>query len=256
MLRPWPEKLESMKSGIFFIVFLALVFSDCKAQTRFEETFAKPAWFASVKAPRISTPEEVSALWQSEKRCCENPNTLLRNNRIFYKSCFNAISAHYENEELVVLCLWLMDVGAESGQRMELARFLVDNFGHHKNSVDNCANCMTGDTVARATLDLARFESRAGSNKERSIERIEGLLDTRANEISYWVQAEIYEFLGELYLEAGPTQERLDRYKQAYARLDRVKEYNEPLERRFPPLEKIYKVLLKTAEPVKVEKED
>ena len=255
-----------MQTRTFSIVFLAFAFAGCeaptkleaptqpKAPTKFEETFSKPGWFDSVDAPEISTSAEVSALWQSEKRCCEDANTVLRNNRIFYKSCFNAIIAHYEDEELVVKCLWLMDAGAEKGQRTELARFLVDNFADHKNSVDDCANCIPADTVGRVTLDLARYESRGSHTKDGAIARIENLLDTREDEISYWVQAEIYEFLGELYLEAGLTQQRLDRYQQAYARLNRVKEFNESVERRFAPVEKIYKVMLRTAEPQNVER--
>ena len=83
------------------------------------------------------------------------------------------------------------------------------------------------------------------SNSKRvPIERIENLLDSRSDEISYWVQAEIYEFLGDIYLEDGVTPERVDRYAKAYNKLNKVKEYNEPLARRFLPIEKRYKLLL------------
>lgn len=223
--------------------------------TRFEETFSRPYWFGFVAAREINTSKEVGTLWRSERRCCGSSASLLRNNRIFYKSCYNAILAHREDEALVVKCLWLMDVGAKKGQAEKLARYLVDNFAHHKNSVDDCVNCMPGDTVARVTLDLARYESDdSHSSKERSIGRIENLLDTRADEISYWVQAEIYEFLGQLYLESGLTQQRLDRYKRAHAELSRVKESNESLARRFDPVEKYYKAMLTAAEPIEVEK--
>jgi hypothetical protein len=231
--------------AIVAIVFLAI--AGCGKPNKFEQHFTKPAWFDSLEAPEINTPEEVDALWQSEKRCCEDANTLLKNNRIFYKSCFNAISKNYDNEELVVTCLWLMDVGAESNQRIEISRFLVDNFRHHKNSVNNCANCMPGDTVARVTLDLARYESRTSNSKDQPINRIENLLDSRKDEISYWVQAEIYEFLGETYLEAGINYERLNRFKEAYNKLDKIKNYNEPLERRFAPLVKLYNLILQNA---------
>jgi hypothetical protein len=246
-----------MKSRTFCIVWLALASAGCqeattpavtRAPTKFEATFFKPAWFDSVRAPELSTAEEVSTLWQSEKRCCGmHDDEVLRNNRIFYKSCFNAISAHYEDEELVVMCLSLMDVAADPTQRTELARFLVDNFAHHKNSVEHCANCMPADRVARTTLDLARYESRESNNKQRPIERIEKLLDTREDEISYWVQAEIYEFLGQLYLESGLTQGQLSRYKNAYVRLDRLKEVNEPLKSRFEPIQKNYDLMMKIA---------
>jgi hypothetical protein len=251
-----------------FIVLLALALSGCArppdveatsrpgAPNKFEQTFSRPAWFDSIAAPEVNSSAEVSALWQSEKRCCEDPKTVLKNNRIFYKSCYNAIAAHYDDEELVVKCLWLMDGGAEKGQPEELARFLVTNFGHHRNSVDDCANCMPGDTVARVTLDLARYERAAShSSQQRAIERIENLLDSRGDEISYWVQAEIYEFLGRLYLEAGLTPDRFDRYTRAYAELNRVKEFDESVNRRLGRVESIYKAMMNAAEPVKVEVE-
>jgi hypothetical protein len=220
-----------------------------RAPTKFESTFAKPDWFDSVAAPDLATPEQVTKLWQSEKRCCgKYDEQVFKNNRIFYKSCFNAISAHYEDERLVVLCLSTMDVGAEAPERVQLARFLVDNFASHKASVENCANCMPADTVARTTLDLARYESRESNNKLGPVGRLEKLLDTREDEISYWVQAEIYEFLGELYLEAGVTPDRLSRYKTAFDRLNRLKEVNEPLNRRFEPVQKNYDLMIKLAQ--------
>jgi len=236
------------------LMLLALTFPGCKASNKFEATISRPIWFYTVDAPEVSTSAQVSKLWRSEKRCCEDDDNVAANNRIFYKSCYNAISAHYEDEALVVKCLWLMDAGAEKDQRVELYRFVVENFPGHRNRVDDCVNCMPGDTVARVTLDLARIESY--DSKERGIGRIENLLDTRENEISYWVQAEIYESLGRLYLEAGLTSERLDRYKRAYARLDVVKESNEPLQRRFAPLEKLYEAMMAEADPttVKLEK--
>jgi len=236
-----------MQINKVIIAIFFLIIAGCGKPNKFEQNFTKPTWFDSLEAPEINTSEEVDALWHSEKRCCEDANILLKNNRIFYKSCFNAISKHYEDEELVVKCLWLMDVGAESNQRIELSRFLLDNFGHHKNSVNNCANCMPGDTVARVTLDLATYESRTSNSKDQPIKRIENLLDSRRDEISYWVQAEIYKFLGEVYLEAGIDYERLNRFKEAYNRLNKIKDYNEPLERRFPPIVKLYNLILQNA---------
>lgn len=233
-----------MKSKIIVLVFIFLSIFGCKEKSKFEKTFDKPIWFESINAPDVNSSDEVSALWQSQKRCCEDAVKLLNNNRIFYKSCYNAVSRNYKNEELVVLCLWLMDSGADSNQSIELSRFLIENFSNHKSRVDNCANCMPGDTVARVTLEFSTYESRMSNSKRVPIERIESLLDSRSDEISYWVQAEIYEFLGDIYLEDGVTAERLGRYTKAYNKLNKVKEYNEPLARRFPPIEKRYQLLL------------
>ena len=248
---------------LFPMALVAVVFAGCaapeappvaKPPNKFTAAFAKPAWFDSIPAPDVHTAEEVSALWQSEARCCGDSSAVLENARIFYKSCYNAIAAHYDDEKLVVLCLWLMDLAADPEQTRQLASFLVENFSHHRNSVERCANCMPGDTVARVTLELAMLESRESNNKQRPIGRIESLLDRREDEISYWVQAEIYEFLGRLYLEAGLTQERLSRYEAAYGRLDRLKEINEPLKARFAPVRKIYETMTKTPLAMDVER--
>lgn len=237
-----------MKLSKIIFLLLFLVIAGCKENNKFEEKFDKPLWFNSIDAPEVNNSDEVSTLWQSEKRCCEDAATLLKNNRVFYKSCYNAISKNYNDEQMVVLCLWLMDSGADSNQRIELSKFLVENFSKHKNRVDNCANCMPGDTVARVTLELANYESRNKESKKVAIERIESLLDSRSDEISYWVQAEIYEFLGDIYLEDGITPERIDRYTKAYNKLNKVKEYNEPLANRFSPIEKRYQLLLSPPE--------
>jgi len=230
------------------LLLLALVVAGCGETNKFAQTFEKPSWFDSVNAPQVNTSQELDTLWHSGKRCCDDDSEVLRNNRIFYKSCFNAINAHNDDEDLVVKCLWLMGVGAEPRQRIELSRFLVDNYSQHKNDVSHCANCMPGDTVARVTLEVAQYESRTSNDKNQSIQRLEKLLDSRRDEISYWVQAEIYEFLGKRYLDAGITKERLGRYSDAYNELKRVKEYNQTLEKRFPPIEKLYKLISQSAQ--------
>lgn len=237
-----------MKYKTITMLMLVLTVAGCSEPNHFEQTFEKPAWFDTVEAQSLQSSSDVSALWQSEKRCCEDENTLLQNNRIFYKSCFNAIVDHYDDEELVVKCLWLMDVGAESEHKVALSRFLVDNFPHHRNDISNCANCMPADTVARVTLTLARHESRSTNDKKLPVDRIETLMDARKDEISYWVQAEIYAFLGKLYLEDGVTDERFQRFNAAYERLNRARLHNEPLARRFAQVENRYRQVSQAAE--------
>lgn len=227
------------------VIMLLFIITGCSKPNKFESEFEKPEWFDSIEAPSVHSSNEVSAVWQSEKRCCEDENTLLKNNRIFYKACFNAISDHYEDEELVVKCLWLMGIGAEPDQKVQLTRFLVQNFSHHKNSIAGCANCMPADTVARETLTLARYENTLSNTKDKSILLIENVLDNRSDEISYWVQAELYEYLGELYLDSGLNDERLARMKEVFARFNHVKKHNEPLESRYKSFEKIYQLIIK-----------
>lgn len=225
---------------LFAILLPALVLVGCSNSNKFTEHFQKPAWFDSVEAPTLGNSADVDKLWQSEARCCEDEQKLLKNNRIFYKACYNGIADHFDDEALVVKCLWLMDIGAEKQQAADLTRFLVENYSHHKNRVDDCANCMPGDTIARATLNLARIEMREAETQPQAGRRVEAVLDKRGREISYWVKAELYTFLAQRYLDEGLTPERLSRFKAGYAELDKAKEGNEALQRRFSEVQEAY----------------
>lgn len=186
---------------------------------------------------------ELDTLWRGKKRCCVDEDTLLANNREFYKACYEGIVNNAENEELVVKCLWLMDIGADNSQRIDINRFLVENFRDHKNSVDRCGNCSPGDTVARATKDLARME-RAEGQTDQAINLLEDLLDRRGGEVSLWVQTEIYEMLGGLYLKSAVSNERKDRINTAYNRLSAARREDSGVERRFERFEKTYKEVM------------
>lgn len=203
----------------------------------FEQQIQKPYWFYLVSSTRLNTSEDVSKLWQSEKRYGDDFSFNL-NSKIFYKSCYKAIVAHPEDNELVVICLRLMDLAVEESERVVIAKYLLNHFSNHRQRTDNCANCMPADRVARVTLELSQYEKY--ENPQLAIQRLEQLLDTRLDEISGWVQVEIYVSLAEQYIDAGVTDERFQRFKIAYERLKTLKETNEPVSSRFEKLELLY----------------
>jgi hypothetical protein len=164
----------------------------------FQESITKPEWFNSVNTIRIHNEKEMSELWRSEKRCCESKSKLFRNNKKFFKSCYNAITEHYEDEKLVVKCLWLMGFGEAREQDIQAKSFIVNNFPQHISSVDNCANCDTGDVYARSAHSLANYKQSKELNK--SISLIENALTTRGNDISHWIQIDMYVDLCRFYL--------------------------------------------------------
>lgn len=172
----------------------------------FEETIPRPKWFDKKAVIAVNTSQEVSALWQSKKRCCVDKKTLRENNREFYRACYQAIVNHVNNEELVVKCLWLMDTGLSGAERTQFNRFLLDNYPDHQNNITRCANCSTGDTVARVTRELAARMNREAQLDE-AILLIENLLERR-DDISLWVQLEIHETLGRFYLKQAKQQQR------------------------------------------------
>jgi len=225
------------------IVSTFTILCACGNSETFESRIPKPAWYDSIELVEINDVGELDALWRGKKRCCIDESTLLANNREFYKACYESIVNNSENEELVVKCLWLMDVGADQGQRIDINRFLLENFGDHQNSVDRCSNCSPGDTVARVTKDLARKENAQGQI-DHAITLLEDLLDSRGGEVSLWIQTEIYEELGNMYLSSALTNERKDRINTAYNRLSGVRREDNGVESRFERFENTYKEVM------------
>ena len=210
----------------------------------FTKKIPKPDWFYSVLAPDLNSISEIDSLWRGKKRCCVAESILLDNNREFYKSCYNAIINNPDNEKLVVKCLWLMDTGADGNQRTDIKRFLVNSYGTHKNSVVGCVNCAPADTVARVTQELANVEKYSG-NIDAAIRMLENLFDYRGGEISLWIQTEIYQTLGKLYMSSAVTETRKERMKNAYTKLNSVREFKENgVERRFAKFEQICKQVI------------
>ncbi len=231
---------EILLTRYLLVVLLLANLCACDNGESFESKIPQPAWYDSIELVELNSVGELDTLWRGKKRCCIDESTLLANNREFYKACYEGIVNNSENDELVVKCLWLMDVGADKDQRIEMNRFLVENFGNHKNSVKRCSNCSPGDTVARVTKDLARMENAQGQI-DHAIYLLEELLDNRRGEVSHWVQIEIYEVLANMYLSSVVTNERKDRINSAYNRLSSVRREDNGVERRFEQFEKTYK---------------
>ena len=225
------------------LILSCIILCACSNGEDFESRIGKPTWYDSIELVEINNVDELDALWRGKKRCCIDESTLLANNREFYRACYESIVNNSENDELVVKCLWLMDVGADQGQRIDINRFLVENYSNHKNSVDSCSNCSPGDTVARVTKDLARMEKSQGQI-DRAITLLEDLLDSRGGEISLWVQTEIYEALGNMYLSSAVTNERKDRINSAYNRLSGARREDNGVETRFERFENTYKEVM------------
>ena len=72
-----------------------------------------------------------------------------------------------------------------------------------------------------------------------AIELLESVFDRRGQEVSAWVQAELYTHLGKLYLKTELTTERKQRIENANERLLRVKDH-ETMKQRYPEFERVY----------------
>ena len=212
------EKRNLTISFTIILVMLASCNKPDEFQKEFEQKFPKPEWFDKIEAPSVSNAKQVTELWRSEKRCCGEPE--VKNNlKIMYKSCYNAILSFNRDEELVVGCIPKMTNAAPSPQPHALWNYLVETYPNHKKDITRCSNCMEADTIARAIHSLARYEFSSTKSASKSISMVESFMDSRGGETSPWIQAEIFVFLGKLYLEEGVTADTKLRYQTIHEKL-------------------------------------
>ena len=223
---------------ILIVLLISYITACSDSEWYMQNVNTHPAWYASTSHITLTTDDDVSTLWQSKKRCCIAQDRLDKNNREFYKSCVQAINTSRSDETLVVRCLWLMDIAVDKPRKIKIKEYLVHHYFDHQARTDNCANCMTGDIIARVSKELAYYYSL--SDPEHAIATMENVLDRRQKEISHWVLAEMYTFLGNLYIKSGYAEQRKVRFNGAYEYLSQFR-HHETLRKRMRELDKVYK---------------
>jgi hypothetical protein len=233
----------SEKKAVFFIVLVGFLFSligtfQIAKRTSLLDGVKLPEWIQAISAPAVKDESELDKLWLSRKRCCIESEVIASNQEL-YKACADAIKSHPNDEDLVVKCLWLMP-SADSGNKLDIYRLLLLKYPNHKDSLANCENCKTGDTISRATKEVAVYDASTGDpdKLESAIKMLEDVLDKRGEDTSAWVKLEIYKELGELYLRSGVTESRKKRINAAYKELDVVR-IDQSLSSRIEEFEKV-----------------
>ncbi|EAR10629.1 hypothetical protein [Reinekea blandensis] len=188
--------------------------------TEFTRAAVQPDWFNRVDAEPLTSWDDVQALWASEKRCCGDDRSVVKANRVFYKSCYRAIEAKPDDVHLVPYCLWLMDVALDYDDSIQLSRYLLEHYLFYSQPTDYCANCSPADLVARTTRDVALYDLRHNNAPYDAALQLERLLDEREAQISAWVLGEIYVSLAEIYEAIPDRAERVDQLRQRVTRLE------------------------------------
>jgi hypothetical protein len=214
--------------------FLQRQFARVKGRA-FTDVVMKPSWWDTAGVSALTTEAAVDRLWQSKPRCCIESSQLDRNNREFYRACYQTIASQPSDERITVKCLWLMDIAVTD--KRTIKEYLLANYFDHNANTSNCANCAPGDIVARVADDLSMNYEWAGKTLA-AVELIERALDERRGTISAWAQVELYTHLGKLYLKTEVTGERRQRIEDAYTQLSQLKDH-ETLRQRYPDFERV-----------------
>lgn len=195
------------------------VLTACADHSVDVETFLpEPEWIDSVKVVELSSAEDVSQLWRSKKRCCINERKLKNNQREFYKACYVAVARNPADNALVAKCLQLMDSGMEPEVRRQINAHFVSNYFYFESPIDRCSNCLPADPIANASRELAWLEFRA-NNPHKAIEVVKNVLRARMEEISPFVQMNLYVALAHFYTTTGYSDEELKALLAARDRL-------------------------------------
>ena len=212
----------------FVRVGLCAVFAvaACAEREEIPETFlAAPDWLAATKAPAVSSVEEVLALWQSEKRNDSDREALFEKAKVMYKACYMAIANDPGNHDLVTQCLVLMSHQMPRDITRVNDRYFIDNYFEHKARTDNCVNCLPADDLARVSRSYARGISYAG-NYKGALATIMKVLDERGDEVSPYLQMELYDNIAWYYHKSSFTAGELDNLEAAYQRLQPPQDSN------------------------------
>jgi hypothetical protein len=209
------------RSCVFIAIALtAAQLSACRPAQSTLDGFEHPYWARIGYAPVVEDEAELQALWLSTPRCCSKES--VENNRIFYRACADAIERHPRDDHLVVKCLWLMQVALDEGS-WRLNELIVNRYFHHKDSLQNCANCAPGDTVSRVSQELAAHYAARG-DLTAAIALLERVTDERGAETSPWVRIEGYTRLCELYVRTQISSAREARIRAAHLELEQLKD--------------------------------
>lgn len=213
---------------LIMLLIAGLLISACsdpepepiQESTEFTRAVVQPDWFSKTDAEPITSWGDVQALWRSEKRCCGDDRGVINANRVFYKSCYRAIEARLDDENVEPYCLWLMDVALDYDDSIELSRYLLANHAQYAQPTDYCANCSPADLIARTARDVALYDARQNNRPIEAAADLEQLLDNREAEISAWVLGEIYVSLAEIYEAIPGNEEAVVKLQQRVKRLE------------------------------------
>jgi hypothetical protein len=177
-------------------------------QREFVAAFAsaapRPAWWETVRTPyRVDNVGDLLSAWQGHPHTPEGE-------RQFFKAAYQGVVDHPDDEHVVATAIDLLYwVERDYPHRLPLARFGFERYLAHNRRVDNCANCMVGDTTESLALNLSKLEGEAGRYDE-ALTVCRRLIDARAREVSPYKLAEVWNQMAWLHWRKGERERALD----------------------------------------------
>jgi tetratricopeptide (TPR) repeat protein len=153
----------------------------------------------------------VVAAWQGHPRTDEGE-------RQFFKATYQGIVDHPDDEHVVAtgidLLYWVV---RDYPHRLALARFGYERYLRHDRRVDNCANCMVGDTTQALALNLGKLYAEVGRFDD-VIAVCRRLIDERSRDVSPYKLAETWSQLAWAHWRKGDRERALQIVREGLER--------------------------------------
>jgi tetratricopeptide (TPR) repeat protein len=174
----------------------------------------RPAWWDAVETPyRVDNVGDLLAAWQGFPRGDTGTGE-----RQFFKATYQGILDHADDEHVVATGIDLLHhVVRDYPHRLEMARFGYERYFTHRRRVDNCANCMAGDTTQGLAQNLSQLYLEAGRSDD-AIEACRRLVEERAADVSPYKLAETWDRIAWAHWQKGERQRAVEITREALAR--------------------------------------
>jgi tetratricopeptide (TPR) repeat protein len=174
----------------------------------------RPAWWATLETPyTVDSVGDLLSAWQGHPRGDDGAGE-----RQFFKAAYQGVLDHPDDEHLVATALELVPlVVRDYPHRLELARFGYDRYFQHRRRLDNCANCMVGDTTQGLVQNLSQLYLDAGRHDE-ALEVCRRLIAERGADVSPYKLAETWERIAWVHWQKGEHPRALEVIADALAR--------------------------------------
>ena len=156
---------------------------------------------------------DLLSAWQGHPRSDDGTGE-----RQFFKAAYQGILDHANDEHVVATGVDLLHhVVRDYPHRLELARFGYERYFAHRRRIDNCANCMVGDTTQGLAQNLSQLYLEAGRYDE-AIEVCRRLVEERGADVSPYNLAETWDRIAWAHWQKGERQRAVEIARETLSR--------------------------------------
>jgi len=174
----------------------------------------RPAWWNAVETPyRVDNVGDLLSAWQGHRRGDDGTGE-----RQFFKAAYQGILDHPDDEHVVATAIELLPyVVQDYPDRLGLARFGYERYFRHRRRLDNCTNCMAGDTTQGLVQNLSQLDLEAGRYDE-AIASCRRLIEERGADVSPYKLAETWDRMAWAHWQKGEHERALEIIREALVR--------------------------------------